>query len=309
MIKYYYRSLRSQQVKELEDYQRGSWVYVEAPDEAEIKLLTDKFKVEQSLVQDALDIDEMPRMEREGEQSYIYVRFAYKNDEEELVTVPLLFIFGQDILITVSMVRLPSLDIFLNGKIEFATTQRAKLVLQILQQIGENYETFISRTSKQIKLIRSRLRGHEISNQDFIDFVMIEDELNEFLSSLMPTNATLRRLLLGRYMPLFDEDQDIVEDLLLNNEQSIEACNSNLKSIDNIREAYSSISSHNLNYTMKVLTVATVIIALPNLFYGMYGMNVPLPFQHEPWAYYLVVGFTLFMIVFVFWFARKRKLF
>lgn len=309
MIKYYYKSLRSQQVKELEDYQRGCWVYVEAPDDAEIKQLTEKFKVEQSLIEDALDIDEMPRLERDGDQSYIYVRFAYKNDEEELVTVPLLFIFGQDILITVSMVQMPSLDIFLNGKIEFATTQRAKLVLQILQQIGENYETFISRTSKQIKLIRSRLRGHEISNQDFIDFVMIEDELNEFLSSLMPTNATLRRLLLGRYMPLFDEDQDIVEDLLLNNEQSIEACNSNLKSIDNIREAYSSISSHNLNYTMKVLTVATVIIALPNLFYGMYGMNVPLPFQHQPWAYYLVVGFTLFMIVFVFWFARKRKLF
>jgi len=309
MIKYYYKSLRSQQVKELEDYQRGCWVYVEAPDDAEIKQLTEKFKVEQSLIEDALDIDEMPRLERDGEQSYIYVRFAYKNEEEELVTVPLLFIFGQDILVTVSMVQMPSLDIFLNGKIEFATTQRAKLVLQILQQIGENYETFISRTSKQIKLIRSRLRGHEISNQDFIDFVMIEDELNEFLSSLMPTNATLRRLLLGRYMPLFDEDQDIVEDLLLNNEQSIEACNSNLKSIDNIREAYSSISSHNLNYTMKVLTVATVIIALPNLFYGMYGMNVPLPFQHQPWAYYLVVGFTLFTIVFVFWFARKRKLF
>jgi magnesium transporter len=309
MIKYYYKSLRSQQVKELEDYQRGCWVYVEAPDEAEIKQLTDKFKVEQSLVEDALDIDEMPRLERDGDQSYIYVRFAYKNDEEELVTVPLLFIFGQDILITVSMMPLPSLDIFLNGKIEFATTQRAKLVLQILQQIGENYETFISRTSKQIKLIRSRLRGHEISNQDFIDFVMIEDELNEFLSSLMPTNATLRRLLLGRYMPLFDEDQDIVEDLLLNNEQSIEACNSNLKSIDNIREAYSSISSHNLNSTMKVLTVATVLIALPNVFYGMYGMNVPLPFQEEPWAYFMIVGFTLFMIVFIFWFARKRKLF
>ncbi len=309
MIKYYYKSLRSQQVKELEDYQRGCWVYVEAPDEAEVKQLTDKFKVEQSLVEDALDIDEMPRLERDGDQSYIYVRFAYKNDEEELVTVPLLFIFGQDILITVSMMPLPSLDIFLNGKIEFATTQRAKLVLQILQQIGENYETFISRTSKQIKLIRSRLRGHEISNQDFIDFVMIEDELNEFLSSLMPTNATLRRLLLGRYMPLFDEDQDIVEDLLLNNEQSIEACNSNLKSIDNIREAYSSISSHNLNSTMKVLTVATVLIALPNVFYGMYGMNVPLPFQEEPWAYFMIVGFTLFMIVFIFWFARKRKLF
>lgn len=308
MIKYYYKSLRSHEVKELDDYQRGAWVYVEAPSPDEVELLSKKFKLEKGHIEDALDIDEMPRLEREREQTYIFVRFACKNEEEELDTVPLLFIFGTDILITVSQVRLPSLDSFINGKIDFATTQRAKLVLQILQQVGENYDTFISRTSKQIKLIRSRLRGHEISNQDFIDFVMIEDELNEFLSSLMPTNATLRRLLLGRYMPLFDEDQDIVEDLLLNNEQSVEACNSNLKSIDNIREAYSSISSHNLNYTMKVLTVATVIIALPNVFYGMYGMNVPLPFQHRTWAGGMVIGFTFLLVIIVLILARKRKI-
>lgn len=309
MIKYYYRSLRSQQVKELNDYQRGSWVYAEAPTDEEIELLSKKFNLESGHLQDALDVDEMPRLEREGDQSYIFVRFAYKNEEEELVTVPLLFIFSSEILITVSLVRLPSLDAFLNNKIEFATTQRAKLVLQILQQISERYDTFISRTSKQIKLIRSRLRGHEISNQDFIDFVMIEDELNEFLSSLMPTNATLRRLLLGRYMPLFDEDQDIVEDLLLNNEQSIEACNSNLKSIDNIREAYSSISSHNLNHTMKILTAATVLITLPNVFYGMYGMNIQLPFQNRWYAYPVIVGFTVLVIGFMWIFGRKKRLF
>jgi magnesium transporter len=191
MIKYYYKSLRSQEVKELDDYQRGAWVYAEAPSAEEVEHLSKKFKLEKGHIEDALDIDEMPRLERESDQTYIFVRFAYKNEEEELVTVPLLFIFGTDILITVSQVRLPSLDAFISGKIDFATTQRAKLVLQILQQVGEHYDTFISRTSEQIKLIRSRLRGHEISNQDFIDFVMIEDELNEFLSSLMPTNATL----------------------------------------------------------------------------------------------------------------------
>ncbi len=308
MIKYFYRSLRSQEMRELPDYQRGSWVYVEAPTDSEIQDLVKKFNLEQGHLEDALDVDEMPRLEREGEQSYIFVRFAYKNEEEELVTAPLLFIFGNDILITVSQVRMPSLDVFIRSKINFATTQRAKLVLQILQQIGEHYDTFISNTSKQIKLIRSRLRGHEITNQDFIDFVMIEDELNEFLSSLMPTNATLRRLLLGRYMPLFDEDQDIVEDLLLNNEQSIEACNSNLKSIDNIREAYSSISSHNLNYTMKVLTIVTVAITLPNVIFGMYGMNVELPLQHNPWVFMGIASFTLALVIFMLIFAKHKKL-
>jgi magnesium transporter len=309
MIKYYYKSLRSERVQPLESYKPGCWIYVEAPSQGEIEQLVKKFNLTEGHLQDALDEDEMPRLEKEGDQSYIFVRFAYKTEDGELVTAPLLFIFSNELVITVSQVRLPSLDAFIGGKVNFATTQRAKLILLILQQIVDQYDGFISRTSKQIKLIRSRLRGHEISNQDFIDFVMIEDELNEFLSSLMPTNATLRRLLLGRYMPLFAEDQDIVEDLLLNNEQSIEACNSNMQSIIHIREAYTSISSNNLNRTMKILTAVTVLIALPNLFYSMYGMNIPLPLQHEPWAYYALSAFLLLIIALSVYVSRRKKIF
>ncbi len=309
MIKYFYKSLRSEHMQDLDNYKPGSWVYVEAPTDNELHELERKFNLTAGHLEDALDEDEMPRLEKEGDQSYIFVRFAYKTKDGELVTAPLLFIFSNDLVITVSQVRLPALDAFVTGKISFATTQRAKLILLILQQIVEQYDGFISRTSKQIKLIRSRLRGHEISNQDFIDFVMIEDELNEFLSSLMPTNATLRRLLLGRYMPLFAEDQDIVEDLLLNNEQSIEACNSNIQSIAHIREAYTSISSNNLNRTMKILTAATVMIAIPNLFYSMYGMNIPLPLQHEPWAYWLLNSFLLALVITGIVMARRKRIF
>lgn len=309
MIKYYYKSLRSQQVQELAEYKRGCWVYVEAPNPEEVELLIDKFKLDPGHIEDALDEDEMPRLEKEEDQSYIFVRYAYKNSEAELVTVPLLFIFSSDIVITISLVHLPCLESFLNGRIDFATTQRAKMVLQILHQIVEQYDTFINSTSKQIKLIRSRLRGHEISNQDFIDFVVIEDELNEFLAALMPTNATLRRLLRGRYIPLFEEDQDIIEDLLLNNEQSIEACNSNIKSIVNIREAYSSISSNNLNRTMKRLTVFTVMIMLPSMFYGMYGMNIDLPYQHHAVAFAALNGFIALFCLSIYVFAKRRRYF
>jgi magnesium transporter len=309
MIKYFYKSLRSQELAEANEYRRGSWVYVEDPSEKEIDTIVDKFSLERSIIEDALDENEMPRLEKEGDISYIFVRFVLKNDEGELVTMPLLFVFGAELLMTVSLVRLPALDMFMRGKIEFATTQRAKLVLQILQQIGEHYDAYITATSKQIKLIRAHLKGHEIGNQDFIDFVTIEDELNEFLSALVPTNATLRRLMLGRYMPLFEEDQDIVEDLLLNNEQSVEACNSNMKSISNIREAYTSISANNLNRTIKVLTIVTVMIAIPNLFYSMYGMNVDLPWQHEPWFYWVLLVFTLALVMVAGIVARRKKIF
>ncbi|HEY5805789.1 MAG TPA: magnesium transporter CorA family protein [Candidatus Saccharimonadales bacterium] len=309
MIKYFYKSLRSERVQELDSYKPGCWVYAESPSEDEVKELVKKFDLTEGHLQDALDEDEMPRLEKEGEQSYIYVRFAYRDMDGDIDTAPLLFVFSGEMVITVSQVRLPALDAFLSGKINFATTQRAKLILLILQQIVDRYDTYISKTSKQIKLIRSRLRGHEISNQDFIDFVLIEDELNEFLSSLMPTNATLRRLLLGRYVPLFAEDQDIVEDLLLNNEQSIEACNSNMQSIIHIREAYTSISSNNLNRTIKILTILTVLIMLPSMFYGMYGMNIGLPFQHEAWAFAGIMAFTLLINILVIVIARRKRIF
>lgn len=308
MIKYYYKSLRSQGLVEANDYKRGSWVYVEDPSEREVTHIVEKFGLEKSIIEDALDENEMPRLEKDGDISYIFVRFVLKNDENELITMPLLFVFGTELLMTISLVRLPALEVFVGGKIEFATTQRAKLVLQILQQIGEHYDSYISTTSKQVKLIRTHLKGHEIGNQDFIDFVTIEDQLNEFLSALVPTNATLRRLMLGRYIPLFEEDQDIVEDLLLNNEQSVEACNSNMKSISNIREAYTSISANNLNRTIKLLTLITVFVMLPSMFYGMYGMNIPLPFQKAPWAFAAMITFTTLLNVTLVFFARRHRI-
>lgn len=272
-------------------------------------MLVKRFKLDAGHMEDALDPDEMPRLEKEGDLTYIFVRYAYTNDELELTTSPLLFVVGQDTFITVALTSLPRLQRFTSGKIEFSTTQRTKLVLQILDQIVDQYEVFVNNISRQIKTIRTRLRSHDVGNQDFIDFVVIEDELNEFLSAMLPTTAILRRLMLGRHIPLFEEDQDLIEDLLLNNEQSIEGCRSNVKSIINIREAYSTIASNNLNRSMKILTAATVIIALPNVLYGMFGMNVPLPFQNEAWMYGAIIVSTIVLTAAIYLVGRVKRVF
>ncbi|HEX7633226.1 MAG TPA: magnesium transporter CorA family protein [Candidatus Saccharimonadales bacterium] len=308
MITYYYKSIRSDGLQEQAEPQRGTWVYVETPTEDEIAILSQKFKLEPGHLEDALDEDEQPRMEREGDQSYIFVRYAYRTARGEVETAPLLIIFDKEHVITISPFHLPSLDWLSQGRVSFATTQRAKLILLILTHISEQYETFIGQTSRRIKAVRTRLRNQGITNQDLIDFVTIEDELNEFLGSLLPTNATLRRLLVGRHIPLFDEDQDIVEDLLLNNEQSIEAIRSNLRSVTNIRDAYSAITSNNLNQTITLLTLATILVALPNVFFGMYGMNVKLPFEHSDLAYPVIVGFNVVLILAIVVYARKKRI-
>lgn len=307
MIKYFYKSLRSDKVKELSTPQRGTWIHAESPSQTEVEELAKRFGIELGYLEDALDEDEMPRLEREGDQGYIFVRYAYKTADGDMDTAPLLIMFDSEIVLTVSPLHLPAVDALLKSKAQFATTQRTKLILLILSHISEQYDSTISLTSRKIKVIRSRLRIQGITNQDFIDFATIEDELSEFLSSLQPTNATLRRLLAGRMLTMFEEDQDIVEDLLLNNEQSIETIRSNLRSIANIREAYSAINANRLNKTLTILTVATILISVPSFAMGIYSLNIPLPFQHTNWIFWVIMALNVTLMSGVIYIARKKR--
>ncbi len=293
----------------LPKHRTGAWVCVEHPTKDEVDELVDKFNLDAGHVSDALDLEEMPRMEREGDTLYIFLRYAYVEDDLDLSTAPLLIIISPKALITVAMYSTPRLQRFTSGKVSFSTTQKTKLLLQILSQIVDQYDVYINNISKRIKAIRTRLRTHEVVNQDFIDFVTIEDELNEFLSGLQPMSAMLHRLLVAKHMPLYEQDEDIVEDLTLATEQSIEACRSHIKSIASIRDAHATIASNNLNRTMKILTGATVLITLPNVIFGMYGMNVPLPFQKEPLAYGVIIVITIILVVGVYMLGRARKIF
>jgi len=293
----------------LKEPKPGTWIYVEAPTEKELEILTTKFKLEPGHLQDALDADEVPRFEREGDQTYIFVRYPRKNEDGETDTAPLLIAFDDELVYTISRTPLSAADVLLKRRISFATTQRTKLILLLLSRISDQYDITISQTTRKIKSIRSRLRTEGITNKDLIDFATIEDELAEFLSSLQPTNATLRRLLAGRQLQLFEQDQDIVEDLLLNNEQSIEASKSNLRSIATIREAYSAVSANNLNRILTILTVATILISVPSLAMGVYSLNIPLPFQHTAWIFYVIMVVNLTLMGSVIYIARRKKIF
>jgi magnesium transporter len=274
----------------------------------EIDSLVSRFGLDAGHLADAMDDDEMPRLEREGDTTYIFIRYAYRDAQHNLTTLPLLFVIGPELCLTIARQNLPFLQRFTTGEVSFSTPQRSRLVLQIVSQVIEQYEEYANGISRQIKTMRTRLRNHDVEGADFVDFVLIEDELNEYLSALLPMTAILKRLLLGRYMALADGDSDLVEDLLLNAEQSIEGCQSSIKSIVNIREAYATIASNNLNRTMKVLTIATVMIALPNLFFSMYGMNVTTPFHQENWAWLFVVFLSILTSVVVFFAARHKRI-
>ena len=84
---------------------------------------------------------------------------------------------------------------------------------------------------------------------------------------------------------------------------------SHSQSVESIRNAYSTVANNALNQRMKTLTVFTVLIALPNVFYGMYGMNVVLPYADSSWAYAVIVSFTIILLLAVYLLGKRLRIF
>ena len=128
MISYFYKDVRSSDMLTLEKHRAGAWVCVEHPTSDEIDFLVEKFQLDAGHVSDALDAEEMPRIEREGETLYVFLRFAHAADDLDISTSPLLIILSPKALITVTMHSMPRLQQFTGGKIAFSTTQKLRVV-------------------------------------------------------------------------------------------------------------------------------------------------------------------------------------
>ena len=289
MIKIYQKTIRDRAVKTLDSFKVGSWVYVENPTEEEIKSLAGKHSLEESLLRDALDPYEVPRIEIERKTAYVFTRVPY-GEEIKISTAPLLIVIGENFVLTLSTLPLPFLEEFLAGKVDFSTTQKTKLFLQIFSQIVSAYNNSLNNISRRVRSVGIHLEA--ITNKDIAQLVGFEGVLNDFLSALVPTNTILGNLLAGRFIKLYEEDRELVEDLILDTGQLVEFCKSNLKTMVNIREAYSTIVTNNLNRIIRLLTALTVIIAIPTMVFSFFGMNVALPGAATPQAFFWILSGT-----------------
>ncbi len=304
MIKYYYRNGNGKNIRELQTYRAGSWVYVEDPSKAELEELIEKFNLEEGHLHDALDIYEVPRLETQGKTKYMFFRFVY-SENSSVETAPILFIVNEKFFISLSKEPLPFLKKFLSQPLPFQTKQSTKLLLQLIFQTNATYNTMLNNISKRVRGFSVRLETFK--NQDIIQFVKFESILNEFMSNLVPNNTVLQQLFTRRNLNLDEDDKDLVEDILLSTNQLMEVSKANIKNIVNLREAYSTIMTNNLNRVIKLFTSVTVLLTIPTIIASIYGMNVHLPLEDSPFAFAIIVGLIISITATLLYVFNKRQ--
>lgn len=305
MITHYLKKVDEQIPQVITQPTKGEWVHVVSPTESEILILAEDYGLDKVVISDIKDIFEVPRFEQEGLISYFFTRYPYDVKDVDIDTAPILIVFGESFLMTIAQQETPFLDQFIEGKRPFSTTQAIKLFLEFMSELVIAYERKLTRTRRLVYKDMERVRS--IKGKDIQRLVFLEQELNETISALVPTNAWLQQLTKGNYIQMFRDDRERLEDLLIANSQLIDSTKSILKTIQNIRSASEAILTQNLNSTIRMLTAFTIILTIPTLISSLFGMNVAIPFETSPYGFWIVLGLIVVaVLVAIYFFTRSR---
>jgi magnesium transporter len=306
MISIYHSQARNRALQKIDEAKVGSWVIATEPSEAELDRLAETYGLDRDNLTDAVDLYEAPRIETEDNAVYIYTRYCYP-EGSDIATQPLLIIHTADHLFTIARANTPILQRLTGDQLDFVTTQKTKTLLQILSEVNRSYELQMKRISKRILQLRGQMRQSRLTTREFISIIELEEDLNEFLSALQPQALLFTALLNGKYLRLYEEDRDIIEDIERGASELIEQVRGRASTLVNMRQAYDAIATTNLNNTFRRLTSIAIFLTIPTIVGGIFGMNVAIPFEHARFAFYYVLAIIVVLTAGAIWFFHRKK--
>ena len=287
MIQIFKKTEKETELRTLDHLEVGSWVNAVAPTAHELDALAERCELSRDLLEDSADPHELPRVEQENGTLYVYIRVPVER-HGKIDTRPLTIITTGSYLVTISLHDTPILNRFVAKRLDVFTTEKSKFLIYVFNEIVRAFYLHIKAIAKSVS--RQRVQLRQLRNRDIVNLVEHEEVLNDFNASLLSNVAVYERIASGKVVPLVEHDQDLIQDLLVDANQVLKFCQESIHSITNIREAYSTILSNNLNKTLKFLTSMTVILTVPLLVSSIYGMNVRLPYADDQNAFNLIAA-------------------
>lgn len=274
-------------MKQLNQVEDGCWVNLTYPSEDELNTVAATLNVEPSFLRAALDEEETSRIDVEDDQTLIIIDVPAVEQQDGAViysTLPLGIIVTKKHIITVGLKESSVIRTLQDGQVKNADTQkRTQFILYVLLQVAKRFLQYLKQIDKIYSHMERQLYKSQ-RNKELIQLLDLEKSLVYFNTSLKANEVTLEKILRGRIITLYEEDHDLLEDVLIEVRQAIEMANIYSSIISGMMDAFASVISNNLNVIMKVLTSITILLTIPNIVFGFYGMNVAgLPFDQFWW--------------------------
>ena len=273
---------QDKQLTRVDEIGEGCWVCLNSPDENEARLVASTLDIEPADLMAATDPEESARISLEDGYTLIIVDIPIKvpdSGEGIYTTIPLGIILTQELIITVCSVDTPVIGDFTACRVKgFSTRKKMRFVYQLLYRAASMYQQELRLIDRRRQAIEKNLSG-DLKDSDL--------------------------------MELHPDDRELLDDVIVEIRQAIEMTSIYRDDIKGTRELFSSILDNRLNNAMKYLTSITLLMAVPTVISGLYGMNVRadgMPFANSTAGFAIVLGLTLALCILSAWVLHKKHM-
>ena len=273
-------------VERIHAIESGCWVDILEPDVSERQWLLQELEIVPEFVRAAFDDEETAHIDLDEDtgQVLVIVDCPFVEDKSEAVdssivqydTHPLSFIFlpEQEYFVTLSLRRNETVAGFAYAKHrDVYTDRRTRFLLQMLLRVAQRYLVCLRSINRQIREYERTLRS-SMKNSELMKMLGLEKSLVYFSTSLKGLESTATRIGNGRILDLYDDDRELLDDVLIEIRQATEMCTISTNILNGITDTFSSVINNNLNITMRTLTIITLVLAIPTIVFSFWGMNV-----------------------------------
>jgi len=275
------------------------WINVIDPTTDEIEQLA-SIGIPQDYITYPLDVDERSRTEREDDGTLlILMRVPYFQGikaDVPYITIPLGVIANSKMIVTVCRRPNDVTQEFASGRMRtIETAKRNRFILRLLLSTAGRYLSYLREIDRIVDTLEDNLQRSQ-KNRELLELLKYQKSLVYFTTALKSNELMMERLQRWQLFKMYEEDEDLLEDVITENQQAIQMTDISTNILSSTMDAFASIISNNLNVVMKFLTSATIVISLPTIVFGYFGMNVDLPFQNLNYAFIIIFGIALLVM-------------
>lgn len=289
------------------------WVNIWKPDDAEIAWLHQNFEFNALHLEDITSRLQRPKIDDYEDYLFIVLHFPVYNKAERRTHSSELDVFvGPNYVVTVTDGRLRSLNRLFeqcknnSGKRYGVLGRTTSFALyRVIDVLVDYCFPIVSKLSEKMEDIEDRI--FETSSRNTLyDISVLRSDIIALRRIIRPQISVIANL--ERRRAAEDEEMEAYFSDITDHISKIWDSLEEFKDIiEGLSATYDSLTSHRLNQVIKALTVISVIILPLTLISGIYGMNVPLPFQDAQWAFYGIMALLALITIGMLLFFRLRK--
>lgn len=301
-------------LNKLDHFEDGVWIQMVNPTSKELNHVAEEYEIEIGDLATALDEEESSRITLEDGYTLVLVDIPspeVRHEKKMYTTIPLGIVIKQNVIITICSEDSPVLYYFVKNKVrEFSTKKKMRFIYQLLFRSASLYQAYLRGIDKKRIEIEERIGGNT-QDVDLIELHELESTLVYFATSLRANSIVLERLRRYKRLEQYPEDMELLEDVMVEYQQAIEMTAIYRDIIDGTRELLSSVIDNRLNNVMKYLTSITIVMAIPTIISGIYGMNVDskwMPLASAQHGFGIICGIILLICLITLWILKRKKM-